>query len=211
MILEWNKSCIELTALYVHPKNSLRSHLRATKALGHSRLSVENKFLENKSGRIFLRSTSLLYCQQIWVRANQPFILFIHHIWGERVLWGSVLSCRPRTKCSSSQFFKTNCIHSIFRTIKARVGFSRNRSKNFQNHLYGQSVLTFDKLQICKEILKELLFNMIKGLFFVNGFVTMCNLKRRLIRAVFWILLQAMFMNDWKQTAKRWKLHFWDY
>ena len=32
----------------------------------------------------------------------------------------------------------------------------RNRSKNFQNHLYGQPVLTFNKRQICEEILKEL-------------------------------------------------------
>ena len=49
-----------MIALYVHPKNSnhLRSHLRA-RALDHSRLGRENKFLENKSGRI--RSTSLLY------------------------------------------------------------------------------------------------------------------------------------------------------
>ena len=30
-------------------------------ALDHSRLSLENKFLENKSGRIFLRSTGSLY------------------------------------------------------------------------------------------------------------------------------------------------------
>ena len=30
-------------------------------ALDHSRLRLENKFLESKSGRIFLRSTSLLY------------------------------------------------------------------------------------------------------------------------------------------------------
>ena len=60
---EWTKSYIELIALYVHPKNSnhLRSHLRAIMALDHSRLGLENKFLENKSGRIFLRSTSLLY------------------------------------------------------------------------------------------------------------------------------------------------------
>ena len=43
--------------IYVHPKNSnhLWSHLRAW-ALDHSRLG-----LENKSGGIFLRSTSLLY------------------------------------------------------------------------------------------------------------------------------------------------------
>ena len=63
MILEWKKSYIEFIALYVHPKNSnhLRSHLRAIMALDHSRLGLENKFLENKSGRIFLRSTGLLY------------------------------------------------------------------------------------------------------------------------------------------------------
>ena len=53
MFFEWNKSCIELIALYVQPKDSLRSHVRAIVALDHSRLSVENKFLENKSGRIF--------------------------------------------------------------------------------------------------------------------------------------------------------------
>ena len=86
-----------------------------------------------------------------------------------------------------------------------------------QNHLYGQPVLTFDKRQICEEILKELRFNVIKNLlsftaFFINGFITMCNLiKKRLIRLAFWVLLRAMFMNAWKQTAKRWKLHFWDY
>ena len=76
MILEWNKSCIELIALYVHPKNGLRSHLRAVMALDHSRLSVErnswktiqaeffafDKFtlqtLANKSGCV---QTNLLY------------------------------------------------------------------------------------------------------------------------------------------------------
>ena len=45
-----------MIALYVHPKNSI-----AMMALDHSRLRLENKFLENKSGRIFLRSTSLLF------------------------------------------------------------------------------------------------------------------------------------------------------
>ena len=63
MILEWKISYIELTAVYIHPKNSnhLRSHLRAKMALDHSRLGLENQFLENKSDRIsFLRSTSLL-------------------------------------------------------------------------------------------------------------------------------------------------------
>ena len=43
--------------IYVHPKSSnhLRSHIRAIMimALDHSRLGLENKFFENKSGRIF--------------------------------------------------------------------------------------------------------------------------------------------------------------
>ena len=34
----------------------------------------------------------------------------------------------------------------------------------------------------------------------------MCNLKKHLIHAAFWLLLQAMFMNNWKQTAQRLKL-----
>ena len=41
-----------------------------------------------------------------------------------------------------------------FRTIKALVDFKRNHSKNFQNHLYGQLVPTFDKRKICKEIFR---------------------------------------------------------
>ena len=45
----------------------------------------------------------------------------------------------------------------------------------------------------------------------LSRLITMRNLKRRLIRLSFWVLLQAMFMNGWKQTAKRWKSHFWDY
>ena len=62
MTLEWNKSYIELIALHVHPKNRnhLRSHLKAIMVVDHSILGLENKFLENKSGRIFLRSTSVL-------------------------------------------------------------------------------------------------------------------------------------------------------
>ena len=73
--------------------------------------------------------------------------------------------------------------------LKKKKKKKRNRSKNFQNHLYSQPVLTsFDKRQICEEILKELRFNGIKNLlslFFLHGFITMCNLKKRLIRSAF--------------------------
>ena len=92
------KNCyIELIAVYIHPKNSnhLRSHLRTIMALDHSRLG-----LENKSGWIFcLRQVYLTKsCQQIWVRVNQHFILFIHHIWDETVIWGAVFIIRTTDK-----------------------------------------------------------------------------------------------------------------
>ena len=63
------------------PKNGkhFRSHSRAIMAHDHSRLDLENKFSENKSGRIFLRSTGLLIlanksggvypgCQRLFMR-----------------------------------------------------------------------------------------------------------------------------------------------
>ena len=58
-------------------------------ALDQSRLGLENKFLGNKSGRIFCfqRVYFTKSCQQIWGRVNQPFIPFIHQIWGATVLF----------------------------------------------------------------------------------------------------------------------------
>ena len=85
---EWTKSYIELIASYVHLKtgNHLPSHLKAIMALDHRRLLRSEK----KTGRPFcVRQVSLVY--KIWVRVKQPFIPFIHHIWGETVLWGTVL------------------------------------------------------------------------------------------------------------------------
>ena len=94
-VQDWTKSYIELIALYVHPKNSndFWSHLRDIMALDHSSLGLGSKFLENKSGRIFLRLTSLLYKNvPTNLGACKPtfYILFIHHIWGETVLWDAV-------------------------------------------------------------------------------------------------------------------------
>ena len=87
---EWTISYIELIASYVPLKtgNHLRSHLTAIRALDHRRLIRSGK----KSGRIFcVRQVYFTKsCQQIWMRVNQPFTPFIHHIWGETVLWGTV-------------------------------------------------------------------------------------------------------------------------
>ena len=117
------------------------------------------------------------------------------------------LSYRPWTECSISQFFKTNCTQSIFRTINPEL-LSRNRSKNSQKHLYGQPVLTFDERNFAVNINRVTLQHnkeFIMFIFLFNGFITMCNLKKRLTRAAFWVLLQAS-MNDWQQTEQRLKL-----
>ena len=118
------------------------------------------------------------------------------------------LSYRPRTECGISQFFKTNCTQSIFRTINR--GLLAKPFKKFPKSPIRPAGSHFWQAPNFQWTLNELRFNIIKNLlclfFLLNGFITMCNLKKRLIRAAFWVLLQAMFMNDWKQTAQRWKM-----
>ena len=69
-------------------------------ALDYSRLGLENKSLENKSGRIFcVRQVYFSKsCQQIWCCVNQPLILFIHHILGETVRVLFVTQTSDRTQ-----------------------------------------------------------------------------------------------------------------
>ena len=159
---------MELIALYVHPQDSkhLRSHSRAIMALDHSRLGLENKFLENKSGPIFLRLTGLLYKflpTNLGV-CNQPFILFIHHIWGEIVLFIMQTSDRMR-------YFKIfqDKLHFVNIQDDQSCGFSETVKKNFQNHPYGQLVLISSASCQCGWVfewaLKELRFNIITSLF----------------------------------------------
>ena len=98
------------------------------------------------------------------------------------------------SKCSISQFFNTQG----HRSTRGLLISETVQKISKITYTASQPVLTFDKRQICEEILKELRFNVIKNLlslFFTNGFITMCNLKKRLIRSAFWVLLQAMFLT----------------
>ena len=140
---EWTKSYIELIASRVHPNtgNHLRSHLRAIMAFDHRRLIRPRK----KSGRIFcVRQVNFAKsCQQIWVRINQPFIPFIHHIWGETVLWGTFFIIQTLDR---KQYFTIlQCkLHSFSSTDDGSTRWLLTKPlKNFQNHLYGHPVLTF--------------------------------------------------------------------
>ena len=155
---------IELIALYVHPKNSnhLRSHSRAIMALDHSRLGLENKFLENKSGRIFLRSTGLLYkFLPTNLRVCKPtfYTFYTSHL-----RWNSTMR-----RC----FHHTDLGQHYFTILKYRLhsfniqddgstrGLLAKLLKKFQNHLYGQPVASCG---VFEWTLIELHFNIIKNL-----------------------------------------------
>ena len=127
------------------------------------------------------------------------------------------LSYRPRTECGISQFFKTNCIQSIFRTInrgllaKPLKKFPKSPIRPAGSHFWQAPSL---QCKLCSSVWmninrvtlqhnKEFIMFIF---FLLNGFITMCNLKKSFILAAFWVLLQPMFMNDWKQTAQRLQL-----
>ena len=185
-------------------------------ALDHSRLSLENKFLEKKSGRIFcVRQVCLTKsCQQIWGCKLTFYNFCTSHLRWNSIIYHTDLG---QNAVCHNFFFKTNCTQSIVRTINR--GLLAKPFKKFPKS--PNTASRFSQFwQICSAsccrvfewTLIEVLFNIIKNslcLFFIfNGFITMCNLKKRLIRPEFWVLLQckAMFMNDWKQRVLRLKL-----
>ena len=75
-----------------HQKTShyFRSHLTAIIALDHRRLIRPGKKKIRPNLFAFDKFTLQNLAKKIRVRVNQPFIPFIHHMWGETVLWGNV-------------------------------------------------------------------------------------------------------------------------
>ena len=102
-----------------HTKNSshLRSHWRDIMVLDYSRLGPENKFLENKSGRIFC-------VRQVYLPTNlgacKPtfYTFYTSHL-----RWNSTLRCCfYHTDLGQNAVFH-NFAKQIFRTMEAHVGF----------------------------------------------------------------------------------------
>ena len=142
------------------------------------------------------------------MRVNQPFIPFIHHIWGETVLWGTVFIIQTSDRM---QYFTIlqNKLHSFnIQDDRSTRGLLAKplKKKKKQNHLYGQPVLTFAvravvecwtninrvTLQHNKEFIMFIFYLMI---------LLTCNLQKRLIRSAFWVLLQAMFTERLKTNG----------
>ena len=168
--------------------------------------------LENKSGRIFwIRQVYFTKsCQQIWGRVNQPIILFIHHIWGETVLWGTVFIIQTSDRMQYFTIFQYK-LHS-FNTQDDRStrGLLAKPLKKFPKSPIGRR---FSLLQC--ELWSSVWMNIIRVtlqhnkeliMFILLMVLSMCNLQKGLKRGAFWVLLQAMFTNDCKQTVPRLKL-----
>ena len=114
------------------------THFTAIMALDHSRLGLENKILESKSGRIFFRLTRLLYkIVQTNLGACKPTFGFLYitsevkqyyETPGDETLF---LSYRPRTQCSISQFWNINYTHSIetFGADSAEFDWRRRKTR----------------------------------------------------------------------------------
>ena len=143
--------------MYVHPKNSkhLLSHSSAIMALDHSRLGLENKFLENKSGRPFFCVRQVYFtnsCQQIWGCVNQPFILFIHHIWGKTVIWGAVFIIQTSDKMQYFTIFQDKLqSFNIQKRTKHAWAFSKTVQKISKITYAATRFLLLHKRQIFSE------------------------------------------------------------
>ena len=184
-----------MIALYVHPKNSshLRSHLRATMALDHSQLGLENKFLENNQAKFFLRSTSLLYKICGLTNLGECKITY-YTFYTSHLRWNSTMrrcfyqkkSCRPRTALIHNFEIQIALIQYSGRSKHARA-FSETALKiSIQNHLYGQPVASCG---VFEWTLIELPFNIIKNL-----------------SCLFFI---EWFYND-VQSSKAWNMYRWN-
>ena len=120
-------------------------------------------------------------------------------VWGETALWAAVFIIQTSDRMQYFTILKCKLYSFSIQKDRSTRGLLAKPLKKFY-HLYnGQPVASCEVFDWTST---ELHFNIIKNslcLFFLfNGFITMCKLKKRLIRATFWVLLQAMFMNDWK-------------
>ena len=155
----------------------------------------------------FLLSTSLLYkILPTNLGVCKPTCLYFLCIKSEVKQY--YLSYRPRTECSISQFFETNCTQSIFRTINHGLlaktftvkKFPKSPIRPAGSHIWRAPNLQWTYIKFLFDIIK----NLLRLLFFF--YLMVLYLEKHLIRPAFWILLHAMSMNDCKQTRQRFKL-----
>ena len=134
------------------------------------------------------------------MRVNQPFTIFIHYL-----RWNSTMT----------RFFYHTDLgqNTIFHNFEIRIALIQYSGRSKHAWAFRKTAKKISKSPIlpagCELWSVWMNINRVTlqhVYFLFSGFITMCNLQKRLICAAFWVLLQAMFMNDWKQTARRLKL-----
>ena len=130
-----------------------------------------------------MRSTSLQILANKSGCVQTNLLFFLYTTSEEKEYYEALfLSYRPRTKCSISQFFKTNCIHPIFTTTEPSRhawAFSETVQKIFKITYTASrfSLLTSAKFVVnIKRVTLQHYRIFIVFLFSFNCFVTMCNL-----------------------------------
>ena len=103
-------------------------------------------------------------------------------------------------------FFKTNCTQSILRTINC--GLLAKPFKKISKLTHTASRFSFLVRAVSEWTLIELRFNIITNLlllffcYLMVSVITMCNLIKRLIRAIFLSTPASDVHERWKQTPR---------
>ena len=158
-------------------------------ALDHRRLIRPGK----KSGQIFcVRQVYFAKsCQQIWVRVNQPFIPFVHHIWGETVLWGTVFIIQTSDRKQYFTILQKYKLHlfNIQDDGSTRGLLAKPLGSHFCSASCGECLNEY-KTELRSNIIKNLLC-----LFFIQWFTA----------RPFGYSCKRCSLNDQKQSAQRLK------
>ena len=170
----------------------------------HSRLGLENKFLENKSRRIFLRSTGLLY--KLLPTNLGVFKPTFYNFDTSHLRWNSTIY---HTDLGQNAVF-----HNFSRQIALSQysGRSSETVQKFPKSLIRPASSRFYRAscqcgRVFEWTLIELRFNIIANLFYFFCYLivlvkTMFNLIKRLIRATFLSTPASDVHERWKQTTR---------
>ena len=119
-------------------KICLRSHLRAMMALDHSRQGVENKFLENKSGRIFcVRQVYKFLPINLYMCVQTNLFFFIY------------------TKSEEKEYYDGGAVFIIQTSYKMQyftIFQDKLHSFNIQNHRGTRGLLISETVQKISKI-----------------------------------------------------------
>ena len=145
------------------------------------------------------------------MRVNQPFIPFIHHIWGETVLWGTVFIIQTSDRMQYFTILQYK-LHSFnIQDDRSTRGLLAKPLKRFPKSPIRPAGFYFCSASCCRVFewtLIELRSNIIKNLlclFFIMV-LSMCNLQNVWHAQHFEYSCKRCSLKDWKQTAQRLKL-----